>query len=303
MFQAQAQSSLFSDYNLPAIHPVETYKDGWVLTEQEIYAGGLLVQHAIQPPDTFDLPAFSHHLLFVELRGVSRVVYRFNQQEYDGIMPTGHCILIPAAMPSFVHWESTDEGIFLIIDPQFLHKIALENDCFHANRLEIKPMLIGTDSQISALALQFHQERQNQALGGRMYSEALANLLSIHLLRHYCTTRPTLRTYARGLSKQRLQHTLDYIQAHLDEKLSLEEIAAELNLSIYYFCELFTQSMGIPPYKYVLQQRVERAKLLLKQSKKSLTEIAFECGFAHQSHLNRHFRKLTGVTPKQYRDL
>jgi AraC family transcriptional regulator len=60
--------------------------------------------------------------------------------------------------------------------------------------------------------------------------------------------------------------------------------------------------MGIPPYKYVLQQRVERAKLLLRKSDKPLTEIAFECGFAHQSHLNRHFRKLTGITPKMYRD-
>lgn len=206
-------------------------------------------------------------------------------------------------MPSFVHWESTDEGIFLIIDPQFLHKTALENDCLHTDRLELTPMLMGTDPQISALALQFHQEMQNQALGGRMYSEALANLLSIHLLRNYCPTKLTPRPYTGGLSQARLQHAIDYIQARLDKKLSLDAIATELNLSIHYFCELFTQSMGIPPYKYVLQQRVERAKLLLKQSEKPLTEIAFECGFAHQSHLNRHFRKLTGITPKRYRDL
>lgn len=301
MFQSQSQSGL-SDRHPLTVHPVETYKDGWVLTEQEIHSGGLLVQYAIQQPDTFDLPAFSHHLLFVELRGVSRVVNRIDRQEYDGFMPIDRCILIPAAMPSFVHWESTDEGIFLIIDPQFLHKTALENDCLHADGLELQPMPMGTDPQISVLARQFHQEMQNQALGGRMYSEALANLLSIHLLRHYCTTKLTLRTYAGGLSQQRLQHALDYIQSHLDEKLSLNEIATQINMSVYYFCELFTQLMGIPPYKYVLQQRVERAKQLLKQSEKSLTEIAFECGFAHQSHLNRHFRKLTGVTPKMYRD-
>lgn len=301
MLPAQPQPGL-SDHNPLTIHPVETYKDGWVLTEQEIHAGGLLVQHTIQPPDTFDLPAFSHHLLFVELRSVSRVVNRLNQQEYDGIMPADHHILIPAGMPSFVHWESTDEGIFLIIDPKFLHKTALENDCLHIDRLELQPKLIGIDRQVSALARQFHQEMQNQALGGRMYSEALANLLSIHLLRNYCTTELVPHTYAGGLSQQRLQHTIDYIQAHLDEKLGLEAIATELNLSVHYFCELFTQSMGVPPYKYVLQQRVERAKKLLKRSPKSLTEIALDCGFANQSHFNRHFTKLAGITPKKYRE-
>jgi AraC family transcriptional regulator len=49
-----------------------------------------------------------------------------------------------------------------------------------------------------------------------------------------------------------------WVQSHLDEKLSLESISTQLNLSVHYFCELFTQSTGIPPYKYVLQQRVER---------------------------------------------
>jgi AraC family transcriptional regulator len=60
--------------------------------------------------------------------------------------------------------------------------------------------------------------------------------------------------------------------------------------------------MGIPPYKYILQQRVERAKQLLNNSQRSLSDIALDCGFANQSHLNRHFIKLTGVTPKKHRD-
>jgi AraC family transcriptional regulator len=76
----------------------------------------------------------------------------------------------------------------------------------------------------------------------------------------------------------------------------------ELNLSVHYFCELFTQSAGIPPDKYVLQQRVNRAQQLLINSQKSLSEIALDCGFANQSHLNRHFTKLTGISPKKYRD-
>jgi AraC family transcriptional regulator len=82
----------------------------------------------------------------------------------------------------------------------------------------------------------------------------------------------------------------------------LEAIAQHLNMSVYYFCDLFKQSVGIAPYKYVLQQRVERAKLLLKDEERAIVDIALECGFANQTHLNKHFRKFTGMTPKDYRN-
>jgi AraC family transcriptional regulator len=143
---------------------------------------------------------------------------------------------------------------------------------------------------------------QNNALGGELYGESLVHLFNIHLPRNYCTSTPVLRSCTGGLSTQRLQQAIDYIEAHLDEKLSLDAIATELNLSVHYFCEIFTQSTGMPPCKYVLQQRVERAKQLLKQSDQPLTEIALDCGFANQSHFSRHFTKLAGIAPKKYRD-
>jgi AraC family transcriptional regulator len=143
---------------------------------------------------------------------------------------------------------------------------------------------------------------QNGGLGGQLYGESLANLLLIHLLRHYCASEPKLKQYQGGLPKHKLQQAIDYIQANLDQKLSLEAIAQHLNMSVYHFCDLFKQSIGIAPYKYVLQQRVERAKLLLKDEERAIVDIALDCGFANQTHLNKHFRKLTGTTPKAYRE-
>ncbi|WP_258001471.1 helix-turn-helix domain-containing protein, partial [Fischerella thermalis] len=63
------------------------------------------------------------------------------------------------------------------------------------------------------------------------------------------------------------------------------------------------QSMGIAPYQYVIQQRVEKSKQLLKQGKVTITDIALQCGFANQSHFTKHFRQITGVTPKAYQQL
>jgi AraC family transcriptional regulator len=232
----------------------------------------------------------------------TRQVHKFCGKEHDGVFAAGNSWLLPAGEEGFFHWESEDECVVFIIDPQLLTKTASELDCLSSGNLELQPILIQADQTIHALGRQFKEEMQRHALGGELYSESLANLLNIHLLRNYCTTAPVLRTYSGGLSTQRLQQTIDYIQAHLDEKLSLEAIATELNLSIHYFCELFTQSMGMPPYKYVLQQRIDRAKQLLKQSEQSISDIALDCGFANQSHLNRHFTKLVGITPKKYRD-
>jgi AraC family transcriptional regulator len=93
---------------------------------------------------------------------------------------------------------------------------------------------------------------------------------------------------------------LDYINNHLDQNLGLEELAAIAQLSQYHFSRTFKRSTGMSPHQYVIQQRVERAKLLLREKKMSICEVAIACGFTHQSHLNRHFKRLTGVTPKTF---
>ncbi|MGB0561454.1 MAG: helix-turn-helix domain-containing protein [Spirulinaceae cyanobacterium] len=93
-----------------------------------------------------------------------------------------------------------------------------------------------------------------------------------------------------------------YIQAHLAEEIHLADIAQLIGMSQYYFCRLFRQSVGVSPYKYVIQQRVERARTFLQQFQEmKIADIALDCGFANQSHLCKHFRKLLGTTPKRYR--
>jgi AraC family transcriptional regulator len=67
-----------------------------------------------------------------------------------------------------------------------------------------------------------------------------------------------------------------------------------------YFIRLFKQSTGLTPYQYVLQQRIERAKQLLRQGNRAIADVALECGFTSQSNFTRAFRRATGMTPKAY---
>ena len=93
---------------------------------------------------------------------------------------------------------------------------------------------------------------------------------------------------------------MTFIQDNLASDLSLDAIAQEAGLSCYHFARLFTEAFGIAPHQYVIQARVERAKLLITQSRLPLGEVAQHVGFSDQSHFTRHFKRLVGVTPRAF---
>ncbi|MBD2100411.1 helix-turn-helix domain-containing protein [Leptolyngbya sp. FACHB-261] len=97
------------------------------------------------------------------------------------------------------------------------------------------------------------------------------------------------------------QQAIDYIHTHLDRDLSLAGIAKVINISPTYFASLFKSAMGISSYQYVIQQRVERAKLMLSKTDLTIAEIASQVGFSSQSHLTQQFKRFTETTPKQVR--
>ena len=101
--------------------------------------------------------------------------------------------------------------------------------------------------------------------------------------------------------RERLQRVRDYIETHLEDRLTLTHLAEVACLSPYHFSRSFKQSVGIGPQRYIMRLRIERAKTLMRRTRRPLAAIALETGFADQAHLTSVFRRETGLTPGRYR--
>jgi AraC family transcriptional regulator len=104
-----------------------------------------------------------------------------------------------------------------------------------------------------------------------------------------------------GLARWQARRALAYIDAHLGSRLDVPMLAKLVSFSKSHFSRAFKQSLGLPPMTYVKMRRIERAKALMTSTDQQLTDIALICGFADQSHLNRSFRRVLGVSPGRWR--
>ncbi len=207
----------------------------------------------------------------------------------------GGMTLIPMQHSYWGRWEQPIEAFMLNLKPDLLTRHAAE--VLAVEQVELLPRTLLDDPLILQIALALKADLESHKPGGRLYAETLTNALAVHLLRNYSSHNHKSVHYLGGLSSTQLRLVIDYINEHLDQELGLEELAAIAKLSAYHFCRSFKRSTGFTPHQYVIRQRVERAKLLLKDGKMGIAEVAITCGFTHQSHLNRHFKRLTGVTP------
>ena len=105
-----------------------------------------------------------------------------------------------------------------------------------------------------------------------------------------------------GLAPARANRVCEYIDSHLQENIALEVLAEIAQLSVHHFARSFRQTLGIPPHNYIVQRRVEHAQQLLRNTDLPLSEIAIVAGFTDQSHLARHFRTFTGISPSLARN-
>jgi AraC family transcriptional regulator len=259
---------------------------------------GMYLEFHRLPP--FELPESTcqQHLITIPTVNGIEVERRAEGKKRNLIFHPGDLCISPMGKTWQCRWDKELKAIQLSFEPHFLNHAA--HELIDPDRVELVCYPQTTDPIIYHLGIALKGELERNGSGSKLYAESAATFLAIHLLRHYTTRKPKRKGHTGGLSHCQLQQAVDYIHDHLAEDICLDHVAGYLGLSRYYFCRLFKQSTGRSPYQYVIQCRVERAKQLLRRGGLSLGEIAIACGFTHQSHLHRHFKRLTGVTPKNF---
>ncbi|MGG6293628.1 helix-turn-helix domain-containing protein [Leptolyngbya sp. AN02str] len=273
-----------------------------ILSSQNQGWRNLLVEQFREPPGEGNCHHSHEHTICLALdtRPIRMLQIR-EGKTYTGLYAKGDLSITPAQMPLFACWDGEDHHLKIRLTSHFIQQIAREALGMDSDRLELLPQARIRDPHIEAIGLMLLAELQQGNTANTLYVESLANVLAVHLIRQHTTDRPQPVMYEGGLPQRQLLQVLDYIDAHLQQEIKLTDLASLVGMSEFHFGRQFKQGLGTTPHQYLLQQRIERAKQLLKQSDRSISDIALTCGFNSHSHLSKQFRQLTGTTPKAYR--
>ena len=165
----------------------------------------------------------------------------------------------------------------------------------------ISPRLFFFDQAVWDTALKLKAEVGSSDPGSRHYAEALSLVLMHELIRLEHATSGTVIPLSGGLPAWQRKRLVEFIEEHLSEEISLATLAELVNLSLFHFARAFKQSFGVPPHRYHMARRMDRAKILLRRPALTVTEIGVQAGFRETSSFTRAFRRFTGLTPTEYR--
>lgn len=247
------------------------------------------------PSGRFDSPLDHRHVLCLHLGDPVPVTYRAGAHERGTTRIHGQFCIVPAGSSTRWTLSAPAQSLLLRLTPSLLGESAEAMGIGTAGG-DLAPAIHIRDPQIERIGWMMQAEDHDDYPGGRLFSDSLAAALAARLLA--LQTRRTAKP-GRALPAWRLRRVIEYVEAHLDEDLSLAELAAVAGFSPSHFKTLFKQAAGMPVHRFVLERRVERARTRLLEGRMSVTEIAIEAGFAHASHMARCMRRLLGSSPSQ----
>ena len=147
--------------------------------------------------------------------------------------------------------------------------------------------------------LQKLREEAMRSSASRLFVRAQA--IAVHLARNYVALTEALRGETSSLPGFKLRRITDWMAEHMPEEFSLARLAEQAGMSEFHFNRLFKRATGVPPSQYQIKLRMDAARRLLRETKRSVITIAIEVGYSNPSHFARLFRKETGLSPTDYR--
>lgn len=243
-----------------------------------------------------------HHTISLYINGGTGIQRQLGPDPVTGGGP-GRCCLMPAFMTSDWLVQGEVELFHLYIPHAAWERAVVEAFDVEPNAVEVPEKTFFLDPLIEQTVRQAMLPLDWNVPADRMAMSNAGQLLMGHMLRSYSTRRDLGFAVRGGLSPVVKRRVFDFVEAHLDQPLTIEDLADVADLSAYHFARMFRKTVGEAPHKFVLRQRIERAMEMLRDDRASVAEIALATGFSSQAHLTTRFSHFTGLTPAKYRNI
>ena len=259
------------------------------------------------PPvaETFTMPAVTEPFIAWAASGDAEFQERENNGPWiNSRVKKGTLFVTAAGAPYDMRWRSVSSEPFqavLVIVSMALFQEALE-EVFGANAkyARLRDVSGFEDAHLTAL-LQELREEAARTTSSPMFVRGVAQAIAVHLVRNYSELSDSARGDASSLPAFKLRRVTDWMAEHLSEEFSLTRVAEQSGMSVFHFTRLFKRATGVPPSQYQIKLRMDAARRLLRETKRSIIAIGNEVGYSNPSHFARLFRKETGLTPSEYR--
>lgn len=224
-------------------------------------------------------------------------MFRSNEEHYVTRIDGEHVLESVGLQfsPDFI-WSPSDE----IFDMRYMYVFAESNASFE-NRLARKSQ---TTMKIRRLLQAIESEFvEKPPEYGLMIKLNLIEILVL-MIREYQVADLESLEQKMSIKKDnliRIENAMRYIDNHISEPLSLEELAGIAKMSVSHFSQLFKKLNGFSAWDYVISKRIDMAQALLLSTDEAVLDIAFQCGFNNSTNFNRAFKKITGISPTEYR--
>jgi AraC family transcriptional regulator len=258
---------------------------------------GLISASIVSRPGSEAISVSNHHRVAVSLTAIQGLVYIDGGPAKSAVFSPGEISFTPGGVSTRTILPAA-RLMQALQSPAAYETIISE--MVRGGTVQFETRYPINDPLVSQIVSTLAHEMEDDFLDHIMV-DALNTALAVQMVRHFVDPSKITLTPSNGLSRERLQRVCDYIEAHLDDRLTLADLAGAACLSPYHFSRSFKQAVGVGPQRYVMIRRIERAKVLMRRTRQPLASIALEVGFTDQSHLTAIFRREIGMTPGRFR--
>ncbi len=246
------------------------------------------------------LPAVDRHFIAAHLHKPCEIRTHWGGRTHRGHSSPGNVMLMAAGQDSVWACPTAIDELHMFLDPAIVEEVARE---VGGQQVELIEGVGIVDPAITDIARQVLGELEQPGIGSRLFADTAARALALVLVRRHSTASGTNALLRSEMTARQLRLATDYIEAHLDEGLTLESISAATGMTQFRFARAFRKATGQSPRQFVIARRIECAKELLRSTDFDIVEIANRVGFATQSHFTTIFGRRCGTTPRRYREL